>query len=96
MISKLLKYLGGIAKDRWMHFTMGIVIAAAVFALVALLWGFWWGFALSVVAVLAAGIWKEWWDRGHDGCSDVIDFIVDCFGGAVIWSLVLIIKLWVL
>lgn len=56
MISKLLKYLGGIAKDRWMHFTMGVIIAAAAFMLFALLWGFWWGFGLSMVAVVL-----KWW-----------------------------------
>lgn len=96
MISKLFKLLAGIDKDRWMHFTMGVIIAATVFAFFALICGFWWGLALSVVLVVAAGFWKEWWDRRNDGTSDVIDFIVGCFGGSFVWAVALIIKIWLI
>lgn len=96
MISKLLNYLNGIAKDRWMHFTAGAVIAALAFVSFGLLLGFGFGLAASVLACIGAGIWKEWWDRGHDGCSDVTDFIVDCLGGALVWVVAVALKWWIL
>lgn len=86
-------WLNAIAKDKYQHFTLGVVIAAAGLIAGGMLWqavfpecgSLLVAFLASVVTVLAAAIWK---DCRYDAIADVNDIAATVAGGAIIWTVV--------
>lgn len=86
-------WLNAIAKDKYQHFTLGVVIAAATFIAGGMLWRAVFpecgplpvAFLASVATVLAAAIWK---DCRYDVIADVNDIAATVAGGAIIWAVV--------
>lgn len=90
-MEKIITYLNSIAKDRYQHYSLGVMIATITFILSACWLGFWWALPISVVAVVAAAKLKEVYDSKNGGCFDWTDFIVTCAGGVAIWIVAVII-----
>ncbi|MEG2599110.1 MAG: hypothetical protein RSA66_06525 [Muribaculaceae bacterium] len=92
-MKKIYQILNSIAKDRWMHFTIGTV-SALWLLLAGCLLNFWFGIALSVVGCIALAFGKEYYDHKQDNVFDCIDFIATVFGGIQVWVVACLICKW--
>lgn len=91
MMDKVIAWLGGIGKDKYQHFAVGAIIALGVFAVATFVFGlflgnvatFWVAFDLSMIAVTAIAIWKEY---KHDAQANWYDILFTMLGGAIVWA----------
>lgn len=78
---KVASFLASIAIDKWLHFVVGIVIAAVCFFLLDI--------KACIAPVIVAAIVKECIDEFRYGGADLADFAFTVAGGAVIQLLCL-------
>jgi len=84
MIKRILKILGGIAKDRWMHLAVGttaalwLLLAGCIISPTVGVW-------CSVVGSVALAFWKEWYDLRQGRVFDRVDFLATVAGGLQVW-----------
>lgn len=92
LINKLVGSLNAIAKDKYQHFAVGVVIASAVLIVAMPLgaWQQWLPLLVSMIAVLAAAILKE---RKIDPKADMQDILWTLAGGAVGWVVFVVFTL---
>lgn len=81
IIYKITCWLNGISSDKYKHFTIGAIIAAAVIMALGLFTPKWAVLAASVVAVAVVAIGKEHIDEQ----ADDMDIVATCLGGAIVW-----------
>lgn len=86
ILNKIIQYLAGIRADRYMHFSVGAVVAAASYLIAAVFCCGPVAFGMSVLTVLTAAGWKE---LRYDTVADIWDFWVTMAGGAVVWTVLL-------
>ena len=89
-----LSWLNAIEKDKYQHYALGAFIAAAIFfasppflALITTSLVFWLALGLSIFAVVACAVWKEYI---HDEEADKKDIYVTIAGGATLWIVALL------
>lgn len=90
-MKKIINYLNSIAKDRYQHYDLGVVIAAVTLVAFALWLGFWWALPISMAAVVMAAKLKERYDAKNGGYFDWTDFVVTCAGGATVWIVAVVL-----
>lgn len=81
IIDKIVGWLNGIGADKYKHFAVGAVLAAAVLLAVALFVPKWLALAASVGTVAVAAVGKE----KADAKADLRDIVATLCGGAVVW-----------
>lgn len=91
---KIYQILNSIAKDRWMHFTIGTV-SALWLLLAGSLVSFWCGMVLSASGCVVLAFGKEYYDRCQGNIFDCIDFIATVLGGLQVWLVACLIYKWV-
>lgn len=79
--TKIINWLNGIAKDKYQHFAVGVVIAciAMIVSMPLAAWWDWLPLLASIVAVITAAIFKE---RKLDPQADILDILWTLGGGA--------------
>lgn len=86
ILNKIIQYLCGIHADRYMHFSVGAVIAAVVYLIFAMFLYEPACIGMSVLTVLVAAMWKE---LRYDTVADIWDFWVTMAGGTVVWAVLI-------
>lgn len=84
-MKKIIQFLSSIAKDRWMHYAIGMTAALWLLALGCLISPNV-GVVASVVGCVALAFGKEWYDRREGRVFDVVDFIATVAGGMQVWA----------
>lgn len=84
--AKIINWLNGIAKDKYQHFAVGVVIAciAMIVSMPLAAWWDWLPLLASIVAVIAAAIFKE---QKLDPQADILDIIWTLGGGATAYTI---------
>jgi hypothetical protein len=84
-MKSILTFLNGIHKDRWQHFTMGIIVSSVTFLIMAIIAGKTAGMMLSAMTLVVVALWKERYDAATGGRFDFIDLVVTLAGGLSVW-----------
>lgn len=81
MIKNLLKKLLAIGENRYVHSTIGAVIASIMCCVFCWL-PLWANLLISVLVVSGVAVYKEY---GMDSQADLIDIAFTVGGGAIVW-----------
>lgn len=93
MVSFVMTWLNGIAKDKYQHYSLGAFIAAAIFCVTAPVSFIFtshfssvvFSLASSMVVVVATAFWK---DYAYDESADKYDIRSTIAGGATVWLVI--------
>ena len=81
LINILVGWLNAIAKDKYQHFAVGLIVAVPLGA-----WWRWLPLIVSMIAVLTAAVVKE---RKIDPKADMQDILWTLAGGGMVWLAIL-------
>lgn len=88
LLSKMFGWFFAIGKDRYMHITLGALIACLTLCVFCFL-PMWANMLASVVVVAAAALIK---DLVIDSTADWVDILCTWLGGAIVWLPVILLS----
>lgn len=89
----MFKLLNAIGKDKWMHFTLSLILMQLIYAVLSAVGLGAYAIIPALVVTMAVGVIKEFKDKKETGLFDHHDIVADflgCFIAIVIASLLLI------
>lgn len=90
MINKITKFLANIPVDKWIHGNVCMFLVILLFKLLSFTIPATWSIMISFSLTLLVGIYKEIWDKSHDGTPSMSDIFADIVG-AVLGVLVVLL-----
>ena len=94
LFNKIIAFLDRIEKDKYQHFTLGVVIAIVTFLMALFIFSFsgekvsfWVSFAVSILTTSWLEIFKE---QHIDSEADRLDVIATLLGGVAVWAALVI------
>lgn len=90
MIKKITEVLASIPVDKWIHGNVCMFLIILSFKLLSLTMPFVWSISISFLLTSLVGVYKEIWDKSHDGTPSISDIFADIVG-AILGVLIILL-----
>lgn len=90
MIKKITEILANIPVDKWIHGNVCMFLVISLFKLLSITIPTTWSIIISFLLTSLVGVYKEIWDKSHDGTPSISDIIADIVG-AILGVLVVLL-----
>lgn len=80
MIKKITEILAKIPVDKWIHGNVCMFLVILLFRLLSITIPITWSIIISFLLTSLVGVYKEIWDKSHDGTPSISDIFADLVG----------------